>query len=101
MNMRKWVISAGALAAMTASAFAQDGAATGGRGNHLSVDGILSTLVYGFAGILLATLGFKLFDLLIKADIEKEIFENKNVAASIISAAFILGVAIIIAAAVL
>ena len=67
----------------------------------LSVEGVLSTLVYGFAGILLATLGFKLFDLLIKADIEKEIFENKNVAAAILSAAFILGVAIIIAAAVL
>ena len=100
--MRKWTISAGALAAMTASAFAQDGAAATTRGaNHLSVEGILSTLVYGFAGILLATLGFKLFDLLIKADIEKEIFENKNVAAAILSAAFILGVAIIIAAAVL
>ena len=100
--MRKWVISAGALAAMTASAFAQDGATGGTRAtNHLSVDGILSTLVYGFAGILLATLGFKLFDLLIKADIEKEIFENKNVAAAILSSSFILGVAIIIAAAVL
>lgn len=98
--MRKWVISAGALAAMTASAFAQDGTVTRGA-NHLSVEGVLSTLVYGFAGILLATLGFKLFDLLIKADIEKEIFENKNVAAAILSASFILGVALIIAAAVL
>ena len=99
--MRKWTISAGALAGLTASAFAQDGAAGTRGANHLSVEGILSTLVYGFAGILLATLGFKLFDLLIKHDIEKEIFENKNVAAAILSAAFILGVALIIAAAVL
>ena len=56
--MRKWTISAGALAGLTASAFAQDGAATTRGANHLSVEGILSTLVYGFAGILLATLGF-------------------------------------------
>jgi uncharacterized membrane protein YjfL (UPF0719 family) len=98
--MRKLVMTVGALVGMTAGAFAQDSAARS-KASGLSLEGLGSTLAFGLLGIVLATVGFKIFDLLIKADIEKEIFENKNVAAATLSAAFVLGISIIIAAAIL
>jgi uncharacterized membrane protein YjfL (UPF0719 family) len=88
-------MTAGALAAMTASALAQDGARP--RTSALNLESIGSTLVFGIVGIILATVGFKVFDWLIKADIEKEIFEHKNMAAALLSGAFILGISLIIA----
>lgn len=63
--------------------------------------GILNTLLYGVLGIALAVVGFKVFDLLIKHDIEKEIFDNKNMAAAVLSGFMLLGVCIIIAATIL
>jgi putative membrane protein len=93
--MRKIAMAAGAFAAMTASAMAQDGARS--RASSLNPESIGSTIVFGLVGIFLATLGFKVFDWLIKADIEKEIFEHKNMAAALLSGAFILGISLIIA----
>jgi len=52
-------------------------------------------------GVVLAIAGYKLFDLCTPGDLHKEIVENKNVAAAIVAAAVILGVCIIIAAAML
>jgi uncharacterized membrane protein YjfL (UPF0719 family) len=46
----------------------------------------------------LAVVGFKVFDLIIKHDIEKEIFDNKNMAAAVLSGFVVLGICIIIAA---
>jgi uncharacterized membrane protein YjfL (UPF0719 family) len=43
--------------------------------------------------------GYKVFDKCTPGDLTKEIIENKNVAAAIIGAAVILGVCIIVAAA--
>ena len=62
------------------------------------LDSIVSTLIFGVIGIVLATVGFKLFDFVIKADIEKEIFENKNMAAALLAGAVVLGVSLIVAA---
>jgi uncharacterized membrane protein YjfL (UPF0719 family) len=56
--------------------------------------------LFGLLGIVLAALGFKLFDWLTPGNLQKEILENKNVAAAITTGAFILGVCLIIAAAV-
>ena len=52
-------------------------------------------------GILLAVVGYKIFDKCTPGDMHKEIIEHKNVAAAIIGGAVILGVCIIIAAAML
>ena len=61
---------------------------------------LLATLVFGLIGIGLAILGFKLFDACIRFNLEKEICENKNIAAAILSAAIIAGICLIVAAAV-
>jgi putative membrane protein len=56
--------------------------------------------IFGITGIILAIAGFKLFDLLTPGDLQKEIFDNKNVAAAILAGAFIVGICIVVAAAV-
>jgi uncharacterized membrane protein YjfL (UPF0719 family) len=88
-------MTAGAVVGIAASALAQDGARP--RASALNLESVGSTLVFGLVGIFLATIGFKVFDWLIKADIEKEIFEHKNMAAALLSGAFILGISLIIA----
>ena len=58
-------------------------------------------LLFTVIGIAAAILGYKLFDKCTPGDLTREIIENKNVAAAIIGAAVILGVCIIVAAAML
>ena len=58
-------------------------------------------LLFAGIGIAAAIAGFKLFDWCTPGNLQKEIIENKNIAAAIVSAAAILGVSIIIAAAML
>jgi hypothetical protein len=60
---------------------------------------LLNMLVFAGAGMIAAIAGFKLFDLCTPGNLAKEILENKNIAAAIVSAAVILGVCIIVAAA--
>lgn len=57
--------------------------------------------VYAFAGVIVAVLGYKLFDLCTPGDLHKEIIENRNVAAAIVGAAIIIGVCILVAASIL
>jgi putative membrane protein len=58
-------------------------------------------LLFALIGIAAAILGYKLFDKCTPGDLNKEIVEQRNVAAAIVAAAVILGVCIIIAAAML
>lgn len=55
--------------------------------------------IFGFAGILMAIAGYKLFDKMTPGDLHAEIFEKKNIAASILAGSVILGVSLILAAA--
>ena len=57
--------------------------------------------LFAAIGIATAIAGYKLFDMCTPGDLNKEILENKNIAAAIVAAAVILGVCIIIAAAML
>ena len=57
-------------------------------------------LLFAVVGIIAAILGYKLFDMCTPGDLNKEIVENKNIAAAIVAGAVILGVCVIIAAAV-
>ena len=61
---------------------------------------IVSTVVFGFVGIVMAIIGFKLFDLLTPFNLEQEICSKQNVAVAILCGSFIVGVCIIIAVAV-
>jgi cytosine/uracil/thiamine/allantoin permease len=56
-------------------------------------------LLFAAIGILVAIAGYKLFDKCTPGDLHKEIIENRNVAAAIVGGAVILGVCLIIAAA--
>jgi putative membrane protein len=56
-------------------------------------------LLFAGVGIAAAIAGYKLFDKCTPGELHREILENKNIAAAIVAAAVILGVCIIIAAA--
>ena len=58
-------------------------------------------LIFAAIGVAAAILSYKIFDKCTPGNLQKEIVENKNVAAAIIGAAVILGVCIIIAASML
>ncbi|MCX6365676.1 MAG: DUF350 domain-containing protein [Armatimonadetes bacterium] len=93
--MNKILATLSLLVATTLPALAQESV---GRSRQSLTEGILSTLIYGVIGIVLAVIGFKVFDLAIKANIEKEIFENKNMAAATLAGSVVLGIALIVAA---
>lgn len=58
-------------------------------------------LLFAGIGIVAAILGFKLFDKCTPGNLAKEILEHHNIAAAIVAGAVILGVCLIIAAAML
>ena len=60
---------------------------------------VVNMVIFAVIGIVIALVGYKVFDQCTPGDLTKEIVENKNVAAAIIAAAVILGVCIIVAAA--
>jgi putative membrane protein len=62
---------------------------------------LLYMLVFAAVGIVAAVVGYKLFDKCTPGDLNKEILEHRNVAAAIVAASVILGICIIIAAAML
>jgi putative membrane protein len=60
----------------------------------------VASAVFGLIGILLVILGFKLFDWLTPGKLQDEIIQKNNIAAAILAGAFIVGICIVIAAAV-
>ena len=62
---------------------------------------LLSTLLFGGVGIVLAIAGFKLFDLVSPFKLESEICEKQNMAVAVLSGMMVLGICLIVAAAVL
>jgi uncharacterized membrane protein YjfL (UPF0719 family) len=58
-------------------------------------------LLFALAGVIAAIVGYKLFDKCTPGDLTREIVENRNVAAAIVAGSVILGVCLIIAAAML
>ena len=84
----------------TTSVWAQEEAARAWAPGQL-IGGVISTVVYGLIGILMAILGFKLFDWAIPFNLEEEICEKQNIAVALLCAGMILGICIIIAVAVL
>ena len=66
---------------------------------HLPI-GILLALVYSVVGIVILVVGFKILDLVTPFDLNKEISEDNNVAAGVLVAGMMIGLGIIIAAAI-
>ena len=61
-------------------------------------EAVLATAVFGLMGIVLALIGFKLFDLITPFNLEKEMCENKNIAVGILCGGIVLGICWIVAA---
>jgi len=66
----------------------------------LNIWDLLSTATYGLLGIALSVLGYLVFDLITPFSLGKELVEDKNIAVGIVVAGIIIGISIIIAAAV-
>lgn len=104
---RVWAGAALWFALNQAQVWAQDTAATGATGGRSDyrarslTDALLSTVLFGLLGIVLAIVGFKLFDLVVKFDLEREICEKQNLAVAIMCGFMVLGICLIIAATVL
>jgi putative membrane protein len=64
-------------------------------------EAVFQTALFGIVGVVLAIIGYKLFDLVTPGKLHHEILQNKNVAAAIVGAAVILGVCVLVAAAML
>ncbi len=86
----------GPLSAMAQDTTASDWHQAGGLPGAIGL-----TFLFTLIGVTLSIIGYKLFDHFTVGDLHKEIVENKNVAAAIVGAAVILGVSIIVAAAII
>lgn len=64
-------------------------------------EAIALMVLFALVGVVVAIAGYRLFDKFTPGDLHKEILENKNVAVAIIAAAVILGVCLIVAAAIM
>jgi uncharacterized membrane protein YjfL (UPF0719 family) len=60
----------------------------------------VESVVYALTGMVLLYVGYKVFDLVTPTDMQKAIFVDGNRAVAITVGAFILGLAVIIAAAI-
>lgn len=60
---------------------------------------LLDASVFGVAGIALLIVGYYIWELITPYNLRRELQENKNVAVALVVASFILGMAIVIAAA--
>jgi len=64
-------------------------------------EAVWHTALFAILGVVLAIVGYKLFDLATPGKLHHEILQNKNIAAAIIAAALIIGVCVLVAAAML
>lgn len=99
MRIRPAVFAASVLLLLPLLASASETATAPG----LSIPGLGRSIGYmmlfSLLGILAAIAGYKLFDKCTPGDMHHEILQNRNVAAAIVAGAVILGVCIIVAAA--
>jgi putative membrane protein len=59
---------------------------------------MLDAALFGLSGIVLLIIGYYLWELITPYNLRREIHENRNVAVAIVVAAFIIGMALVIAA---
>jgi uncharacterized membrane protein YjfL (UPF0719 family) len=63
-------------------------------------EGLLGFVVYSILGMSLLIIAYKIVDVFLPGKSGQELVENKNVALAIVIAAFLIGISIIIAAAI-
>jgi putative membrane protein len=60
---------------------------------------ILETTIFGVTGIALLIVGYYIWEVVTPYNLRRELQENKNLAVAVVAAAFIVGMAIVVAAA--
>jgi uncharacterized membrane protein YjfL (UPF0719 family) len=85
---------------LLAPLFAQASVATDWHATSLA-QALLYTAVFSLAGTALAIIGYKIFDACTPGNLHEEIIKNRNTAAAILGAAIILGVCMVVAAAIM
>jgi putative membrane protein len=66
----------------------------------LSWPSILTSIVYGLLGLILLLIGYYIFEIITPWSVKEELISHRNPAVAMVVAAFILGMAIVIAAAI-
>jgi uncharacterized membrane protein YjfL (UPF0719 family) len=61
--------------------------------------GILDATIFGVTGIALLIVGYYIWELVTPYNLRRELQENKNLAVAVVAASFIVGMAIVVAAA--
>lgn len=67
----------------------------------LSWPSILTSIVYGLLGLILLLMGYYIFEIITPWSVKEELIAHRNPAVAMVVAAFILGMAIVIAAAII
>ena len=67
----------------------------------LSWPNILSSIIYGLLGLILLLIAYYVYEIITPFSVKEELTTHRNTAVGIVVAAFILGMAIVIAAAII
>jgi Domain of Unknown Function (DUF350) len=67
----------------------------------LSWSGLFASVVYGLVGLVLLLIGYYAYELITPFSVKDELISHRNPAVGMVVAAFILGMAIVIAAAII
>jgi len=92
-----WALGLLLIAAAAHAQVQTPSAAGGGYRPANLMEAVISTIVFSVIGIILAIVGFKLFDLAIPFSLEKEICEKNNIAVAMLASAMVLGICVIVA----
>lgn len=97
--MRKFAWALGILL-ISQAAFAQGAPGFWEDYGPLAPVHMAASVVYGLLGLAFAILGYKVFELVLPFDVNKELSEDDNPAVGVLMAAVVLGVSVIMAAAI-
>lgn len=97
MKKLAWVLGIGMI---SQAAFAQSGPGFWDDYGPLAPVHMAASVIYGLLGLAFAILGYKVFELVLPFDVNKELSEDDNPAVGILMAAVVLGVSVIMAAAI-
>lgn len=67
----------------------------------LTWSSIVTSIVYGLLGLILLLIGYYVYEFVTPFSVKEELVTHRNIAVGIVVAAFILGMAIVIAAAII
>lgn len=101
-TMKSGILVAVLLVSLASVAVGQDTVANAGAGwGNEFIHGILASLIYSILGLIVLMIGFKVLDVVTPFSLNKEIAEDDNVAAGVVVAGLMIGLGVIIAAAIL